>query len=365
MNTKVIIIGAGASGIGVGVALKNLEIPFMILEREGIGTSFNKWPEQMRFISPSFTGNFFGMPDLNAITPDTSPAYTLQVEHPTGKQYAQYLNTVAKHNKLPIQKNCEVNSVDKQANSFLVKTNKGEYTSEFVIWAAGEFQYPNDLPFDGAGYCVHNSKIASWKTLRGNSFVVIGAYESGIDAAWQLAALGKNVTVLDSGDQLASKESDSSYSLSPFTRDRLLKFKSNIKIMSNSKVESVKKNGEEYVLKTTDGKIIVSKAKPILATGFVSSLSLVDSLFTRVEGDIQLTEHDESKKTPGFFLVGPQVKHGAAIFCFIYKYRQRFPVVAKAIATRLGMDSEAVIDWYKKMNFYLEDLSCCEDECAC
>ena len=39
-----------------------------------VGESFLRWPAETRFISPSFTGNFFGAPDLNAITPDSSPA---------------------------------------------------------------------------------------------------------------------------------------------------------------------------------------------------------------------------------------------------------------------------------------------------
>ena len=33
-----------------------------------------------------------------------------------------------------------------------------------------------------------------------------------------------------------------------------------------------------------------------------------------------LTEDDESTRTPGLFLVGPQVRHDNLIFCFIYKY---------------------------------------------
>ena len=36
-------------------------------------------------------------------------------------------------------------------------------------------------------------------------------------------------------------------------------------------------------------------------------------------------------KTKNLFLVGPQVKHGSALFCFIYKYRQRFAIVAEKL----------------------------------
>ena len=101
-NKDVIIIGAGAAGLGVAVALKRMDINFVILEKEEVGASFKKWPEETQFISPSFTGNFFKMPDLNAITPETSPAFNLLTEHPTGDEYQAYLKGVSEHYKLNI-----------------------------------------------------------------------------------------------------------------------------------------------------------------------------------------------------------------------------------------------------------------------
>jgi glycine/D-amino acid oxidase-like deaminating enzyme len=60
MNTKnpkfdVVIVGAGAAGVGCGVVLKDLGIEnFVILERHQVGASFSFWPQEMRFITPSF-----------------------------------------------------------------------------------------------------------------------------------------------------------------------------------------------------------------------------------------------------------------------------------------------------------------------
>ena len=41
----------------------------------------------------------------------------------------------------------------------------------------------------------------------------------------------------------------------------------------------------------------------------------------------------------GMFLCGT-VRHGKENFCFIYKYRQRFAVVAQAIASSLGHETD-------------------------
>ena len=51
-NKEVIIIGAGAAGVGMGLLLKDFGINnFAILERKQVGNSFIKWPEQTRFIT--------------------------------------------------------------------------------------------------------------------------------------------------------------------------------------------------------------------------------------------------------------------------------------------------------------------------
>ena len=105
---------------------------------------------------------------------------------------------------------------------------------------------------------------------------------------------------------------------------------------------------------------------PILATGFTSSLSMVKDLFDWHESKshVLLNENDESRKTPGLFLVGPQVRHEDLILCFIYKYRQRFGVVANAIGTRLEMDT-SFLEQYREDGLYKDDLGACGDECPC
>ena len=85
---------------------------------------------------------------------------------------------------------------------------------------------------------------------------------------------------------------------------------------------------------------------PILANGFQGSVAaLVKSHFEWTEpggpcgtSDPVLSCEDESTITPGLFLCGPMVRHEGIVFCFIFKFRQRFGIVANAIAERLGLD---------------------------
>ena len=103
----------------------------------------------------------------------------------------------------------------------------------------------------------------------------------------------------------------------------------------------------------------------MLATGLQNGLGPADEHFAFDDGRPELTERDESTTTPGIFLIGPQVSHNGQLFCFIYKFRQRFAVVADEIAARLDID-RTPLEEYREKDMFLEDLSCYEpDMCDC
>lgn len=364
----VVVVGAGPAGIGVSIILQQLEIDHVILEKNSVGESFRKWPQETRFISPSFTGNFFKMPDLNAITPGTSPAFSLLTEHPTGEDYVEYLEALTKYYDLPIHTGVNVKTVQKNVDAFVLNTSNGEYKSLYVIWAAGEYQYPKQDSFEGTDLCTHYSEVDSFADLEGDEHIVIGAYESGFDAMVNLIRARKIVTLLDDADYLNLVKSDSSYSLAPFTRDRIEPVADLYDYYTETKVTSVEFVDDNYIVKTDNGHTFTSPQKPINCTGFATSLTLVQELF-EFKGDYPLlSDFDESTQTRNLFLVGPQVKHGNALFCFIYKYRQRFAIVAEKIARRMKVPPKKIVKTlqeYKDNNFYLTDLSCCDDECTC
>jgi putative flavoprotein involved in K+ transport len=245
----VVIVGAGPAGLGVGAALARLEqVNFVVLERGAVGASFRNWHDKMRMITPSFNAGGFGYPDLNAIAPRTSPAYSIRTEHPTGQEYADYLEAFADHYELPVQTGVAVAGVVPDGAGFVVQTSAGDFRARFVVWAAGEFFYPRIPSIPGSQWGVHFGAVRQWEPIEG-SFPLV-------------------------------------------------------------------------------------------------------------------TATDESTLTPNLFLAGPALRHDDIIFCFIYKFRQRFPVIAATIAARMGIDA-APLEEYRLYNMYLDDLSCCDDTCEC
>ncbi|EGO9796903.1 pyridine nucleotide-disulfide oxidoreductase, partial [Enterococcus faecalis] len=275
-NKEVIIIGAGAAGVGMGVALKDFGINnFAILERKQVGNSFIKWPEETRFITPSFTSNGFGMPDLNAIAIDTSPSYTLGKERLSGKDYAKYLQLVSEEYKLPIKTNCKVQSIKKEKTGYLLETTKGFIHAEYIIFAMGEFSFPNKSSIKGAyNNSLHYGEINSWIEIKGDKQTIIGGNESAIDAAIELAKLGKQVTIYTDTLGLNIRDADPSKRLSPRTRQRFFDLRVNqkkldtIKIYTTIKVKKIDKTSTGYILITENGKSLPVENIPILCTGF-------------------------------------------------------------------------------------------------
>ena len=74
----VAVVGAGPAGIGMAIALARHGVRrCVVIDRHQVGASFLAWPQETRFITPSFYSNPFGLADLNAVTETSSPALSL------------------------------------------------------------------------------------------------------------------------------------------------------------------------------------------------------------------------------------------------------------------------------------------------
>ena len=368
-HVNVAIVGAGPAGLGVARVLRDLAIPDVwVLERGSIGQTFLDWPKHTQFLTPSFPGNVFGMTDLNAISFDSSPGWALTREHPSGRDYARYLDQAALAFALNVHCYIDVSGLEPDGDCLVLRTIKGDIRADYVIWAGGQFGAPSDGGLVGSEHAWHYSKVPSWKDLPGQEAYVIGGYESGIDAAVGLGKAGKHVTVFDSDAPWDDGDKDPSRALSPFTHQRLRDARQTGMITLEGREEIVALEKEEGGVRILggNGRSWLSPHAPILATGFKSGTMPVVQWFDYGDHGLPiLTQQDESTALPGLFLVGPEVSHNGHLFCFIYKFRQRFAVVVRAIAGRMGVDT-SYLELYRDNNMYLDDLACCDaDKCLC
>lgn len=375
---QVVIVGAGPAGVGCAIALQAAGVKDVTLvDQYGVGASFDAWPRQMNLLTPSFHSNGFGAVDLNAVTPETSPADFLKTQHPSGPDYARYLQALASHYQLRVESPVRITRLEPpsgEGGDFLLHTSTGSdpLRARYVIWTVGEFSTPDDGGIDGASHCIHSSRVRDWQDIAasGEKVTLIGGYESGIDAAVHLMEAGREVHLLSKGEPWATDDPDPSRSLSPRTRDRLksalLNASGSIQFYKNAHIVAVEKSEHGFfTLRDNDGIPFASPNPPILCTGFQSALRPLADMWDW-EGDYPLFSEaaDESTLTPGLFYSGPSLRHRGMLFCFIYKFRARFGVIAREIASRLGIEPGSEFDVWKERGFLLDDLSCCND-CQC
>lgn len=373
-HKEVLIVGAGPSGLGVATALKKAGVSdIQVVDAREIGASFLNWPRQMSLLTPSFHSNSFGLTDLNAISPETSPADFLRTQHPKGDHYAKYLKAVAEYHQLPVRTGIQVSELTQEDDHFIATTNKGNIFADNVVWATGQFFTPREHAFPGAELALHSSKVQDWSELEGDEFTVIGGYESGVDAALNLVELGKTVGLHSKGEPWSSDDPDPSRSLSPRTLDRLREImkstdkSKNLELYKNTEIRLIEESEGWWSIWDQDDIPSVSPTRPILANGFHSGLGLVQNLFEYDKNNLPIftEEADESTITTGLFYSGPALVHRNSLFCFIYKFRARFGVVAREIAIRLGKpEVDEKLMPYLEAGFMNTDLDCCT-ECEC
>lgn len=368
----VIIVGAGPAGVGLATMLAKLpDLDYTLLEGGRIGESLRRWPTQTRFITPSFYSNPFGLADLNAVDALSSPALHCGEEHPSGAQYADYLSFIAQQHELPIREDWQVQQVALSADGgFIVSGDQGELRTRFLVWATGEYQFPELAPFPGANWCPHYAEVENWADFTAPRYTVIGGYESGVDAAVNLVQLGRSVRLLARKSFWdSSGPHDPSLSLSPYTRGRLDAAVNTgwLEIVFDADIVEVVANADSgFNIHAADGRQWASEQPPILGTGFLSGggATQIKELWEwDAKGQVMLTELDESTLTSGLFLAGPQVRHDPQIYCFIYKFRQRFSLIATYLAERLEIDAW-VLEEDNQVWGAFGNQECCED-CQC
>ena len=104
----------------------------------------------------------------------------------------------------------------------MLETTKGFIHAEYVIlrWRV---LFPNKSSIKGAyKNSLHYGEINSWIEIKGDKQTIIGGNESAIDAAIELAKLGKRVTIYTDTLGLNIRDADPSKRLAPRTRKRFL-----------------------------------------------------------------------------------------------------------------------------------------------
>jgi thioredoxin reductase (NADPH) len=184
MIFDLIIIGAGPAGISAAYEAQKLDLNYLVLEKNLIGSTIYNYPVGL---------TVFSTVDELELEPNTLfPAR----EKPTREELLSYYTRFVLEKKLNVQWEEEVISVEKVAeNRFVIKTEKGEYESRKVLFAIGAMQYPRHLNVKGEDLPkVHHLFRETYPYVKKHALVVGGGNSAG-EAALFLAQEGAYATL--------------------------------------------------------------------------------------------------------------------------------------------------------------------------
>ena len=193
-DTTAIIIGAGITGIGAAYYLRDSGIPYVVLEANSdLG---GVWHTQ-RWHGARCDSDFIKY--CFSFKPYLSP-HCLQDR----AEIQRYLRSVAEEFTIldHIRFNTLVTaaSFNSRTQRWVVETNHGTFTAQFLINGNGYFSAPHVPQFPGReqfrGEVIHTFDLDAGRRFEGKDVVLVGSGSTAVCAAPELAKVSKSMTMV-------------------------------------------------------------------------------------------------------------------------------------------------------------------------
>lgn len=219
---EVIVIGAGFSGIAMGVHLTLLGIPYRVLERQDrVGGVWSK--------------NTY--PDARVDTLSSTYQYSFEKNYPWTEYFARqpevrgYLEHVAKKfgvfDHIQFGHDVKAGNFDEDASTWVLTVVSGEgeestIAANVVLTASGTFALPKDLDVKGAGEfegeLLHTTAWGAEHTAAGKRVAIIGNGSTGVQMLAKVAEDAEQVYVFQRTPQWISPRANYGEPLTPEAR---------------------------------------------------------------------------------------------------------------------------------------------------
>ncbi len=267
----VIIIGGGPIGVACGLEAKKRGLSYLIIEKGTIVNSLYHYPDRMTFFSSS---DRLEIDDIPFISSNAKPYKSEALE---------YYRRIVTSNDLNMHLFETVLDVDKESESFQIKTSKGIYSAKNMVIATGFYDLANllNIPGEDLPKVLHYYKNPHFYTKQ--KVAVVGASNSSVDAALEIYRKGGEVTMIIRGKEIGQRVK---YWVRPDIINRIEE--GSIRVYYESEIESILEN---EVLINQYGKQITLQNDYVLAlTGYLPDFDFLEKM------GIELSE--DGKKKP-------------------------------------------------------------------
>ncbi|WP_340106888.1 YpdA family putative bacillithiol disulfide reductase [Rhodohalobacter sp. 8-1] len=285
----VIIIGAGPIGLATAIALKQRDIPSLIIDRGCLVNSIYNYPVNMTFFSTSDRLEIGNIPFIS------------HGPKPTRKEALEYYRRAAEHFDLNVNLYETVQTVTGGDGNFEVTTNKDTYKADKVVVATGFYGQENlmKVPGEDLPKVLHyydEPHRYAWQNV-----LVVGGGNSAADAALETYRANANVSILVRHDTL--KETIK-YWVKPDIDNRIKE--GSITGYFNSEVVEIRE--KEVDIQTPEGLKTIPNDFVLAMTGYRPHFGLMQELGIELtEDELQMPVFDdESLETnrKGMYVAG-------------------------------------------------------------
>ncbi|CAL4986321.1 unnamed protein product [Urochloa decumbens] len=199
VQTVVLIVGAGPAGLASAACLTQINIPYVIVEREDCSASLwqNRAYDRLKL---HLAKEFCELPHMSY--PADAPTYIPK------DQFVKYLvnyiecfnicpkyQTVIESCSYDEGRKCWSSNARDMTTSMVIR-----YTSRFLVVASGENSATNIPIIPGlhefVGEVIHSSRYKSGASYSGKNVLTVGGGNSGMEIAYDLASHGANTSIV-------------------------------------------------------------------------------------------------------------------------------------------------------------------------
>jgi len=287
-NYDVLIIGAGPIGMACAIEAKKAGLTYVIVEKGALVNSLFNYPVFMTFFSTSQRLEIGDVPFVS-INPK-----------PNRNEAVEYYRRVKEKFSLNIHLFEKVEQVKKDANGvFQVATSKTNYTAKKVIIATGFYDIPlmMNIPGESLPKVTHYYKDPHLYAFQ--NVVVIGANNSGIDAALETYRKGAKVTLVIRSGEIGSYVK---YWVRPDIENRIKE--GEITAHYHSEVTCIEEG--KVTIKTPEGEHTIDNDFVIAMTGYHPDFAMLKNLGVEMGDGTQPFYNEETMESnlPGLYLAG-------------------------------------------------------------
>jgi thioredoxin reductase (NADPH) len=287
--TKVLIIGAGPIGLACGIACKNAGLKYVIVEKGCLVNSLYNYPTNMSFFSTSERLEIGDVPFVSVSA------------KPSKQEALEYYRRVAISKNLNIRLFEEVTRVEKAGDFYEVNTSKGWYETRHLIIASGFYDLPNLLNIKGENLpkVTHYYKDSHFYAFQ--KVAVIGANNSGVDAALETWRKGAEVSLIIREKEIGKNVK---YWVRPDIENRIKE--GSIKAYFESEIVEIKEN--KILIKSGSEIFEIENDWVIAMTGYQPNLEFLSKVGISLASDtVKKPEYDENTmqtNMPNVYLAG-------------------------------------------------------------